>query len=66
MQNNKPIWFNEDKTTFANEDTYQTIKHNKVDSNYPEINLDLEKCLIKLWSVLHVTVKYLCITLKQY
>jgi hypothetical protein len=33
MQNNKPIWFNQDKTTFANEDTYQTIKHNKIDSN---------------------------------
>ena len=31
MQNNKPIWFEEDKTTFANPDTYQTIKHNKVD-----------------------------------
>jgi hypothetical protein len=29
MQNNKPIWF-EDKTTSANDDTYQTIKHNKL------------------------------------
>jgi hypothetical protein len=25
MQNNKPIWFEEDKNTFANPDTYQTI-----------------------------------------
>jgi hypothetical protein len=40
MQNNKPIWFEEDKTTFANPDTYQTIKHNKVESNVLEINLD--------------------------
>jgi len=31
MKNNEPIWFNSDKTTEANEDTYQTIKHNKVD-----------------------------------
>ena len=37
MQNNKPIWFNQDKTTTANEDTYQTIKHSKIDSNYTEI-----------------------------
>ena len=48
MQNNKPIWFNEDKTTFANEDTYQTIKHNKVDSNYTEINLGPRKALYKI------------------
>ena len=40
MQNNKPIWFEEDKSTFANPDTYQTIKHNKVESNVLEINLD--------------------------
>jgi len=39
MQNNKPIWFNQDKTTTANEDTYQTIKHNRIDSNYTEINV---------------------------
>jgi hypothetical protein len=26
---------NEDKTTFANPDTYQTIKHDKVESNCP-------------------------------
>ena len=39
MQNNKPIWFNQDKTTTANEDTYQTVKHSKIDSNYTEINL---------------------------
>tara|TARA_B100001094_G_scaffold309269_1_gene342744 strand:+ start:695 stop:1585 length:891 start_codon:yes stop_codon:yes gene_type:complete len=32
MQNNKPIWFNED--------TYQTIKHNKVEPETIEINLD--------------------------
>ena len=31
MQNNKTIWF-EDKTTTANEDTYQTIKHDKVEN----------------------------------
>ncbi len=48
MQNNKPIWFNEDKTTFANEDTYQTIKHNKVDSNYTEINLGAKKVPYKI------------------
>jgi hypothetical protein len=39
MQNNKPIWF-EDQTTVANNDTYQTIKHNKVESDTIEINLD--------------------------
>jgi len=38
MQNNKPIWF-EDKTTTANDDTYQTIKHNKVESDTVEINI---------------------------
>ena len=38
MQNNKPIWF-EDKTTSANDDTYQTIKHNKVESDTIEINI---------------------------
>jgi len=32
MQNSKPIWFNED--------TYQTIKHNKVESETIEINLE--------------------------
>jgi hypothetical protein len=48
MQNNEPIWFNEDKTTFANEDTYQTIKHNKVDSNYTEINLGPRKVPYKI------------------
>src|SRR6056300_1897941 len=32
MQNNKPIWFNED--------TYQTIKEGKVESDTIEINLD--------------------------
>ena len=41
MQNNKPIWF-EDKTTTANDDTYQTIKHNKVESNTVEINIGQE------------------------
>ena len=40
MENNEPIWFGKDKKTIANEDTYQTIKHNKVDSNTLEINLD--------------------------
>jgi len=39
MQNNKPIWF-DDKTVEPNNDTYQTIKHNKVESNTLEINLD--------------------------
>ena len=39
MQNNKPIWF-EDQTTVANNDTYQTIKHDKVESDTIEINLD--------------------------
>jgi len=38
MQNNEPIWL--DKETVANEDTYQTIKHNKVESNTIEIKLD--------------------------
>jgi len=32
MQNNKPIWFNED--------TYQTIEHSKVESETIEINLE--------------------------
>jgi hypothetical protein len=31
MQNNKPIWFNED--------TYQTIKEKKVESDTIEINI---------------------------
>jgi len=48
MQNNKPIWFDKDKTTVANEDTYQTIKHNKVDSNYTEINLGAKKVPYKI------------------
>jgi len=39
MQNNKPIWF--DKETIANEDTYQTIKHNK-------INLNLDNPSVKI------------------
>jgi len=39
MQNNKPIWF-DNKTVEPNNDTYQTIKHNKVESNTLEINLD--------------------------
>jgi hypothetical protein len=30
---NEPIWFNEDKITTPNADTYQTIKTNKVGSN---------------------------------
>ena len=29
---NEPIWFNENKATTLNADTYQTIKTNKVDS----------------------------------
>ena len=39
---NEPIWFNVDKTETANDDTYQTIKTNKVenkigvDSNKPK------------------------------
>ena len=38
---NTPIWFEEDKKTEANNDTYQTIKTNKVegDSNVIEINV---------------------------
>jgi hypothetical protein len=63
MQNNKPIWF-EDKTV-ANNDTYQTIKHNKVESNTVEINLD-NKVKAKIMVVLHVIVMYLCITHKQF
>ncbi len=39
MQNNEPIWFNENKATNANEDTYQTEKLEKVDSNVIEINV---------------------------
>ena len=38
---NEPIWFNDDKTVTPNNDTYQTIKKNKVEStqNYTEINI---------------------------
>ena len=37
---NEPIWFNTDKAVTPNEDTYQTIKTNKVDSeNVTEINI---------------------------
>ena len=38
---NKPIWFTKDKKTEANDDTYQTIKTNKVegDTNVIEINV---------------------------
>ena len=39
MQNNKPIWFNEEKKTSPNPDTYQTEKLEQVNSNYTEINL---------------------------
>jgi len=47
MQNNKPIWF-EDKTVEPNNDTYQTIKHNKVESNTLEINLDNKSQKLKI------------------
>ena len=38
---NKPIWFNENKKTETNKDTYQTIKTNTVegDNEVVEINL---------------------------
>jgi hypothetical protein len=36
---NEPIWFNVDKTETANDDTYQTIKTNKVENKMVEINL---------------------------
>ncbi len=36
---NEPIWFNVDKTETANNDTYQTIKTNKVENKVTEINL---------------------------
>ena len=38
---NEPIWFNENKVTTLNADTYQTIKTNKVESGIEvtEINL---------------------------
>ena len=36
---NEPIWFNVDKTETANDDTYQTIKTNKVENKVTEINL---------------------------
>ena len=39
MQNNKPIWFNQEKKTSPNPDTYQTEKLEQVNSNYTEINL---------------------------
>jgi len=35
---NEPIWFNVDKTETANDDTYQTIKTNKVENKMVEIN----------------------------
>ena len=41
-QNNEPIWFNKDgstKTIVPNNDTYQTIKTNKVEGEVTEINL---------------------------
>jgi len=36
---NEPIWFNVDKKESANNDTYQTIKTNKVENKVTEINL---------------------------
>ena len=36
---NEPIWFNVDKTETANNDTYQTIKTNRVDTKVTEINV---------------------------
>jgi len=41
-QNNEPIWFNQNtstKTITPNEDTYQTIKTNKVEGEVTEINI---------------------------
>jgi hypothetical protein len=38
---NEPIWFNENKVTTLNADTYQTIKTNKVDSGTEVIEINL-------------------------
>ena len=48
MQNNKPIWFNKEKKTSANVDTYQTEKLEQVNSNYTEINLGAKKVPYKI------------------
>ena len=48
MQNNKPIWFNKEKKTSANVDTYQTEKLEQVNSNYTEINLGAKKIPYKI------------------
>ena len=44
-KNNEPIWFdkaNSSQSVTHNEDTYQTIKTNKVDSEVTEINVGNE------------------------
>ena len=43
MQNNKPIWFNENNKINPNKDTYQTEKVEKVDSSITEIDLSSSK-----------------------
>ena len=40
---NEPIWFNENKATTLNADTYQTIKTNKVDSGTEVVEINLER-----------------------
>jgi hypothetical protein len=40
-KSNEPIWFNENKVTTLNADTYQTIKTNKVDSGTEVVEINL-------------------------
>ena len=53
---NEPIWFNVDKTETANDDTYQTIKTNKVENKMVEINLGTSPHKIMLCTPCHSDV----------
>ena len=53
---NEPIWFNIDKTETANDDTYQTIKTNKVENKVTEINLGTSPHKIMLCTPCHSDV----------
>jgi len=59
---NEPIWFNVDKTETANDDTYQTIKTNKVENKMVEINLGTSPHRIMVCTL--VIVMSVCITVK--
>ena len=53
---NEPIWFNVDKTETANNDTYQTIKTNKVGTKITEINVGTSPYRIMVCTPCHSDV----------